>query len=208
MGHGELDGFEPTLRVFLGTRFRGLPEAVPRTLMAWASGRFPLRLYFHELAADEVLELQSQGHRCVSLLLSVPEILQFEHEGRDFLSFLIHDLEHADHMMKDPVSFARQVRFSEWMWNFRRHLTCTSMSLQQMQRFEYIAADMNSHFVHLLKTLKALLDEVGRTELSEALFLSQPRRSEKFESMFQNLNSPNETGELHRKLLALWDRES
>lgn len=208
------------LTQFVGQRYRGLPSAVPRSLAAWAQGQYPLRLHFRSLSVEEVLSLQAAGQRCVSLMMTPDEILHFEHEGRDFISFLIHDLVHSDHLMSQPHSYRRQILFARWMseiWKDKAAWT-SSLTLEQRERLEYIAADMNSHLIHLLKTLKALFSEISQqTSPGDDVHLSPIEAagrtawyrlfpaSTDFVSIWKKLNTPNENRDLHCGLIELWD---
>lgn len=207
------DQKDAALGEFLRRRYRGLPEAVPLSLQAWAESRYPLNLYFHSLSVDEVLKLQSQGRRCVSLMIQQSDIVSFRHEDRDFLSFLIHDLIHAHHLMKNNIDLKRQTLFAQWMWNFRRNLRLDQLLQppQWQDRFDYIAADMNSHLIHLLKTLKALDDEVEDSLFTRKLrdsFDDIAPESDKFWELWKGLNHQAETADLHLQLLAAWDGQT
>lgn len=203
---------DSNFRVFLHQRYRGLPEAVPQSLQAWSAGQYPLQLLFHELSVEEVIQLQSAGRRCVSLMLSEEEILHFEHEGRDFLSFLIHDLIHAQHLMKDPQEHRRQVAFSCWLESFRATLREEKhdLSAEAWGRLDYMAADMNSHLIHLLKTLKALIDEIDEERYSQILQKSLSRGNlepaGEIWSLWSELNGRHENSDLHVKILSAWDQ--
>lgn len=208
------------LTQFVGQRYRGLPSAVPRSLAAWSQGRYPLSLHFRSLSVEEVLSLQAAGQRCVSLMITPNEILHFEHEGRDFISFLIHDLIHSDHLMSQLTSYRRQALFSRWMaeiWKDKA-LWMSSLTPEQGERLEYIAADMNSHLVHLLKTLKALFSEIsqqvspGESHHSSSIEAAGRTAWHRlfpeatgFVSIWNKLNTPDEDRDLHCRLVGLWD---
>lgn len=200
--HGPSASF---LDEFLSQRYRALPEAVPSSLAAWAAGAYPLELYFRELDVTEIMKLQSHGRRCVSLMMTKDELLNFEHEGRDFLSFLIHDLVHAHRLMKRPEDYRRQCEFAKLLFDFRAHWVRLDRPLapQYRERLDYIGADMNSHLIHLLKTLKALTDEIASVGFSQALE-AQFRQARLPWDCFVKLNGPGESAELHLQFLELW----
>lgn len=179
-------------------RYRSLPDAALIVLEKWQRNEISLQLLFHVPTSIEVLRAQARGERCVSALISREEILEFEEDGRDFLSFLIHDLVHAQHFFADPESSQRQIKFAREMLPLVEAGVFLNTSLQA--EFEYLISDMNSHVVHLLKTLKSLSDRLGSSTLDRQLERQIP--------LWQELNSPNEGPDTHQRLLALWDRES
>src|SRR4051794_13410558 len=56
------------LRVFATRRVRGIPELVADGLLAWARAGRPGDLVAHIPGAREILQRQSLGRRCVSLI--------------------------------------------------------------------------------------------------------------------------------------------
>lgn len=144
-------------------RLKFLSTAVNEVLERWFCGEIALQLRFDKPTPQEVLEAQSRGQRIVSALISKDEILHFEEHGRDFISFLIHDLVHAHHFFTDePGEFERQVLFAGWMKEVMNqgvwHRLIEARP-QMKDQFEYLISDMNTHTWHLIKTLKSLLDQ-------------------------------------------------
>lgn len=148
------------LSYFCSQSWRSIPLSVPQSLMAWQAGKYPLQLCSYVPTPFEVLSLQTQGRRCVSMLQTQDEMRSFVEEGRDVLGFIVHDLIHADHFFADPVKAAAQVHFSQ-----RLAVVFALPKIQEMLKadevfkseFEYLMSDMNSFPLHLLKTLKAVL---------------------------------------------------
>nr|BFD66284.1 hypothetical protein HAGR004_13060 [Bdellovibrio sp. HAGR004] len=163
------------LTYFCAQSWRSIPLSVPQSLMAWQAGRYPLLLCSYVPTPFEVLSLQTQGQRCVSMLQTLDEMQSFVEEGRDVLGFIVHDLIHADHFFADPVKAAAQIHFSQ-------HLAVIYAlpKIQEMLKtdevfkseFEYLMSDMNSFPLHLLKTLKAIL--LGYFKRREGLDMKSP----------------------------------
>lgn len=198
----------------LSIKLRGIPESVQRSLERWSQGEYQLQLLFHEPRMEDVMALQARGQRCISLMIQRNQILDYEHDGRDFLSFLIHDLIHADHLMRDPQAFARQVKFSRWLesiWSRVGEALREERWSSQRVRLEYVSADMNSHIVHLLKTLKALIQELQlqgldiESELWSAFEGGFQRPADGFRDDWAKLNSAEEDQSHHLSLIESWD---
>jgi len=162
----------PTLDALLNHRaFRATPEAVHRTLLNWEEGHYPLILMERIPSVQEVLAQQVQGRRCVTLLTREDQLARFVLGERDPLGFGMHDLIHADHffhnnqLRQGQIGFYRQLKtlldagaFSPWL--AREGFE---------ERLEYLAADMNSHPLHLWKCLKAILEISNKDAALEAL---------------------------------------
>lgn len=151
---------EPFLDTLCRLSWRSIPLAVARALMAWQAGTYPLQLLTHIPSPEEVLKMQADGKRCVSMLIKKDEISNFVENNRDVLGFIVHDLLHADHFFSDSVNAARQVHFSKKLIEVYQ-----MPQIQQMlktdeefkREFHYLMSDMNSVPFHLIKTFKAIL---------------------------------------------------
>ncbi len=138
-------------------KIRSLPDAATEALLRWGKGEIELKMFHSLPAPTEVLELQSRGIRCVSVFLDASEMRAFRHEGRDFFSFLIHDLIHAQLMTRNSEDFEQQVKFAMWLKTNWTILT-EGLSREANTELEYMASDMNSHIVHLTKTFKSWVE--------------------------------------------------
>lgn len=202
----------PALALLARHRVRALPETAAQALLRWASGEIHLETFLRLPDAFEVLKLQARGIRAVGLHLTEEEIRGFHQEGRDFYSFMIHDLIHAQLMTEDPLAYSHQVKFAGWLWRDWAHLT-TGLSGEGLRELEYMAADMNSHIVHLLKTFKSWMER-HRPELAELNSWLVPFGSvdseilEGFEKGWSQLNREVALGQpdVHREILELWSR--
>ncbi len=95
----------------------------------------------------------------MTVLLKETEIDHYILGERDHLSFIMHDLIHADHffhdnqMGKGQVGFYRQMR----SWIKAQHFHQLLLENADFKSsFEYLISDMNAHCVHLWKGFKSI----------------------------------------------------
>lgn len=108
---------------------------------------------------EEVLKFQQQGHRCISLLSSEKTLAEELIDGKDPFKFALHDIEHAFHFFKDESLRLGQIGFYKKMDSLIEKLARETFWQQTSFKkdFNYLISDMNSHCVHLTKTLHAIL---------------------------------------------------
>jgi hypothetical protein len=144
---------------FCQRSLRSIPLAVTKSLWAWSLGNYPLILREDIPASAEVLEMQTRGRRCVSVLMKPKELRSFV-EGRDALAFTVHDLIHADHFFRDPAQAQAQIQFSRRLLKLGQRTEVQKFVAQDLEfrdQWNYLISDMNSVPLHLFKTLKAML---------------------------------------------------
>ncbi|MFS4457709.1 hypothetical protein [Bdellovibrio sp. HCB2-146] len=174
--------------------FRSIPISVLRSLAAWNTGQYPLKLWTTIPSPEEVLVLQTQGQRCVTMFIKTEEMAELVSDGRDAFGFLVHDLIHADHFFLDPAKAQAQIQFSQkllvlWESPFMQELLQKDAVL--LGEFHYLMSDMNSVPLHLMKTLKALL--LGHIKRSANIGLASalPEQLEAhFRALFNQALSP------------------
>lgn len=138
-------------------------------LLGWLEGRHPLILRQDIPTPDEMLEIQCQGLRYVTLMIE-PEA-QFKRYGRHpgAFEFLLHDLEHAHKFFGDPELTRGQRTFFNLLRKLQPRLHGFSPEFQTA--LDYLRADMNSHPLHLFKYLKAIvLNEFLRNNRRRELY--------------------------------------
>lgn len=197
------------LALWSHTLFRGLPLSVNRSLLAWHHGLFPLHLCEHAPSTEEVLHWQTQSERCVTCVTDEQALSSYILGERDPLSFVLHDLIHADHFFQDPLMAQVQVGFSRLMFDLTSQPLIQSLRCEDpifCREFDYGATDMNSHGAHLLKYLKAVivfaLERRGHSSASSLLIeiLTAVQIPELIQSCFLRLNTPDETVEDFQEL--------
>lgn len=151
---------EMDLQNFLNTvRIKPLPESALRSLFFLGQKNYPLLITASEPTPFELLEIQIKGHRVITFD-DRPQLWPQKLYGeRDPLSFIIHDLIHADHFFKDTKQHQGQIGFYKFVDKIKNddHLLKLFENDNFKKGFEYIISDMNAHPVHLFQTLKALL---------------------------------------------------
>lgn len=155
-----LPGTAAFLPSFCALSWRSIPLSVARSLMAWETKIYPLVLRKDVPSPDEVLHMQAQGARCITMLTALDEMQNFVEDGRDVLGFIVHDLIHADHFFADPEKAQAQTLFCQKLILVQKNQSIRHMLVSDgifRKEFEYLMSDMNSVPLHLLKTLKAVL---------------------------------------------------
>ncbi len=159
-------------------RIKALPEGSLRALTKCGSPDFNVEMIYSIPTALELLTYQLNGKRVVSFnedFLIWPTTL---YHGRDFLSFMIHDLIHSDHFLNQPMNRLGQLGFYRCINSILKEKSLKKLLQNQKFKdgFEYIISDMNSHPVHLFKTLHARVrDDFGNSDLIPPAWLSWTR---------------------------------
>ena len=136
--------------------WKGHTDRIRRALISWHLKMYPLVLLPKIPSPRELLELQAQGKRVVTLF---PKIEDWQIKWGKFTAweFTAHDLIHADHFFQDSQLHKKQTQFYQFILNNWEHPLIDS--LHNESGFEYLISDMNSHPKHLLQTLSALVIE-------------------------------------------------
>lgn len=156
-------------------KIKPLPDSCLKSLSLMKDETYPLKVIFWLPTPMELLSYQLKKQRIISLNEDYelwPEMLYAE---RDFLSFLIHDLIHADHFFSNNTNRDGQLGFYRCIQQILNdHFLCELLQNENFKKgFEYIISDMNSHPVHLFKTLHARLKQtVNENKLSFQIWKS------------------------------------
>lgn len=144
---------------FENYRLKKLPEGVSRVLHLWDRGEVHLELVDSAITPLQMLDLQAQGRRVVTISRSA--LLQglIVDGQRDALEFLLHDLVHADLFFKE--NHEEQVAFFSQIKSHLESKTYESYLRDPLfqKDFEYVISDMNSCRIHLESCLKAAMIE-------------------------------------------------
>ena len=182
--------------LFNNFALKSTPEAVNRAMLSWSNGSYPLELMFRIPNPREVLEQQKNGRRCLTVLIHDEYLF-----GRDYLSFTMHDLIHADHFYHNNESYQGQLGFYGLLHKslcagFFREL----MSVPGFQaEFEYLISDMNAYAIHLMKCLKSAMIHYGSKEIFERWVSDSPVKSS-----LLLLNSKSYDPHAHDHLILNW----
>lgn len=199
----------PSGTEILPERLRFLPLAINEILDRWHHKEIHLELKFYQPTPFEVLQVQSGGGRIVSLMIKKEQIEHFSEHGRDFASFLVHDLVHASHFFtSEDGEFARQVQFSQWM----QALTAAGgfgqiekYGSEVKAQFEYLISDMNTHTWHLIKTLKSHFDQHRMSDVQKRFLEIIPQA---LSEQWPLINTANEDREFILDFLSKMLREA
>lgn len=137
-------------------RYLRICADIPGALRAWLQDDWPLRLTERIPDPREVLRLQAEGIRPVTLI-GFPRAAQSILHKANGQDFLVHDLAHAWKFLHDPRQYRLQSRFFQWLQRalesglFDEWLTDAAFAGQM----DYLISDMNTHPVHGLKFLHA-----------------------------------------------------
>lgn len=161
----ELSGAE--LRTFLSEYFRryqflGIINPVPLALAEWLENQWPLRFCEFIPTPMQVLAMQVEGTRPVTVISSWPRLNYPVLSKPDAFAFMVHDLEHAHKFYHCPDLHQQQLELFRLLsraiglgW-FQEYFTDPLF----MPRFDYLISDMNTHTMHASQYLRAILMEV------------------------------------------------
>jgi hypothetical protein len=140
---------------------RGVRRRVNVALAQWLRGRWPLTLLERIPDTREVLYMQIAGTRPVTVIADYPRLLEPVEEKADGFAFICHDLEHAWQFFHDPERHAAQRRFAEELAQAidQGVFAPYTADADFARKFDYLAADMNTHVAHSLQYLRAILLE-------------------------------------------------
>ncbi len=192
-------------------QLKGVREDSALGLLGWLQSHYKLQFRTDRPTPREMLDIQCRGERVATMHIEWEE--QFEPIGRhpNAYHFLLHDLEHAHKFFGatylGQIRFFNQLRLAIENGLFDRF----KKDSQFQTELDYLMSDMNSHPVHLLKYLKAIvLTAFKRTTLnvdaefddwSVRLFslwnLDQDVRAAAF-----RINFPDRETEADRRLIA------
>lgn len=147
--------------IYARYELRGVRQRVGVTLHRWLRGDWRLTLLHTVPAPRAVLRLQADGSRPVTVIAAYPRLLQPVLDKVDAYAFACHDLEHAWQFFHDAARCRAQQRFArrlERAWALGAFDSYLADSVFA-EKFLYLAADMNTHVLHSLQYLRAILIE-------------------------------------------------
>jgi hypothetical protein len=147
------------LKIFSQLSVRSVPLPVNHALVRWFSGTYPLTLTTGVPTPEEILRMQCESKRCVTMVVEPDQLRRHILNQRDPLGFLLHDLVHADKFYRNTAMMDGQVGFSRFVYKIYRSGLFDELMLTDAafkKEIEYVMSDMNSFCVHLLKCLKAV----------------------------------------------------
>lgn len=146
--------------LFIHFNLRGIPLAVNRTILNWSNGLWNIELLTHIPSPRELLRLQVRNTRCITLTVNHDELDRLVLSSRDPLSFVLHDLHHADHFFNQNENLKGQLGFYNLVNQiYDKPQLKKSLKEDSLFRseFEYVVSDMNAYVIHLFKCFKSAL---------------------------------------------------
>ncbi len=142
-------------------QFLGVTREVTAALTGWLRGQWNLTLLGRIPKPSEVLRMQVRGTRPVTTLCESQRMFCPILDKRDAFVFLQHDLEHAYHFFSDPALHRMQRRLFVLLTAVIAEGAFRSMihDLAFRNSFNYLISDMNTHPLHSLQYLRAILVE-------------------------------------------------
>jgi len=151
-------------------RWRNVPAVVWESLFQWHEGQFHLQLRFDIPTPQDVLQLQIEGQRCVSVFCEAQELKKIHEHDRDAFLFTVHDLEHAWQFFSRPNLFIYQ---KEWCRLLHKAFVLGPwkdfIEPAVSDSFNYLISDMNSHPWHAYLTLRHLWRQNWKCKCSMSL---------------------------------------
>jgi hypothetical protein len=142
-------------------QYRGVIAAVPVALARWLTGAWPLTLCEAIPTPAEVLRMQVQGTRAVTVLGAYPRMCRPVLAKPNAFAFFLHDLEHAYKFFHDPELHAGQRAFFALLERALAQSTFAPYWADAtfVEKFHYLMSDMNTHPNHSRLYLRAILVE-------------------------------------------------
>jgi hypothetical protein len=180
-----------TFTLFKNYNLKAIPESINRTMNNWFLGLWKIEMLEYIPVPRELLGLQVNNARCVTVITAENEIDSLVMKARDPLSFVLHDLMHADQFFGQIESQKGQLGFYQLI-----HSVYDQPDLRRLlkadkdfkKEFEYVTTDMNAYVIHLFKCLKSSIFRTEEIFFDLLLQCWQMNAEEKKAS--QKLNTP------------------
>lgn len=141
----------PLSQVIHGFSLKGVRLVARETLLRWLAGEWPLLLTDQIPTPVELLKEQIWGRRLVTAAFQESELANYLHDDRDALSFLLHDLGHAEQFFRNKIHRDGQIGSYRLLQQaqFADNLYAPSQfSGKWDQQLDYLIADLNTHPLH------------------------------------------------------------
>jgi hypothetical protein len=181
-----------SLTLFTAFNLRAIPQSINRTMINWINGNWQIKMLEYIPIPRELLALQVKNSRCVTLITNPIEIDSMVRNSRDPLSFVLHDLMHADQFFNHRESQIGQLGFYNLIHYVYDHPELREILKKDKQfktEFEYVTTDMNAYVIHLFKCLKSAITRADKNLFDLLLNWWPMSESEKLSS--QKLNTPD-----------------
>lgn len=192
-----------TIDLFSYYNLKAVPASINRTMLNWYRGIWNIECLMYIPSSRELLRLQVKNTRCITVITDPLKIDSLILESRDPLSFLLHDLMHADQFFSQHESLIGQLGFYfliNSIYDRAELKTILKNDLNFKKEFEYISSDMNAYVIHLFKCLKSSIFRTDEHEDFFNLLLNWWKMNEDQKRSSNLLNTPSFTFE-HEMIL-------
>jgi hypothetical protein len=145
----------PVMEFLRNYSWKGKSDRIRRSLFRWHQGHYPLVLWETIPTPFELLKLQAQGKRVITVFKNT-SAWEKTHFGKSAWEFIVHDLIHADHFFENSDWRTGQIEFYQFVLTQWDHELISCIRTHCSEQFDYLISDMNSHPQHLYQTLSAL----------------------------------------------------
>lgn len=152
---------------------KAVPDSINRTMINWYNGVWKIEMLEYIPTPRELLRLQVKNTRCMTLITDPKQIDLMVLNKRDPLSFMLHDLMHADQFFSQDESLKGQLGFYKLINDIYDQPAlkyCLVQDANFRKEFEYVASDMNAYVIHLFKCLKSAIYRINATESHAEFF--------------------------------------
>jgi hypothetical protein len=178
--------------LFSDFNLKAIPESINRSMINWIEGLWKINLLEYIPIPRELLAMQVLNTRCVTVITDPEKIDLLVRQSRDPLSFVLHDLMHADQFFRQIDSQKGQLGFYQLIQNVYDKAELKKLLKNDKvfkNEFEYVTTDMNAYVIHLFKCLKSSIFRTDPLVFENLLDWWGMSLEEKNAS--NNLSSPN-----------------
>lgn len=187
------ENLESLFNVWLDTRqFRKVIPNAHLSISKLIKKEWPAAITSHIPTPLEVLKLQTEGLRVVTVLSKSERVLLPVLTKEHALEFMLHDLEHLykfefdQELKQQQMLLAKFILHSHELGFFNEFLKDPSFQ----DKFDYLASDMNTHPMHSLQYMKAFfLEYLLRSEGHERGGFLTPAGEQKYDQLMLELAS-------------------
>jgi hypothetical protein len=176
--------------LFLHFNLKSIPKSIHRTIINWINHKWNLALLFHIPTPFELLEFEANNQRVITAICDEKKCSSLIFNKRDPLSFVLHDLMHADQFFNNPISVNGQLGFYKKIFS-NYHFNPLQKLLREDKKFkdefDYVVSDMNAYVIHLLKCFKSAFTRAGADDILMGLCQKMGMNQEQLLAM-ENLN--------------------
>ena len=180
--------------LFSQYNLKAIPESINRTMIHWIQGLWSIEMLEHIPSPRELLRLQVKNTRCITVITNPHQIDSYVMESRDPLSFVLHDLMHADQFFSETDSQKGQLGFYHLINTIYEESELRNLLQNEKtfkNEFEYVASDMNAYVIHLFKCLKSSFFRIAKEDFFyDKLLVWWKMNAEEIESA-RKLNTPH-----------------